>query len=173
MSMSGLKKVFPKARVFLGCALLLAISVRAETWTNRAGHVIQATALSINENQLLMQDAKGKRFHIRLTSLAPADQQRAARLLKPADLPVEIKAPLAQAQQDIERAAQFMHGGKISAEQYNAQCRKIKERFHTLATEALKIRSQSADHTSLVRSLGVELDKAQETARTTPPTRSP
>ena len=173
MSTAWSSEVFGR-RVALACALLLlGVAARAESWTNRAGHVVNATAFSIRDGQVLMRDANGKRFHIRLASLVPADQQRALRLLKPAELPVEIKTPLAHAHQDIERSAQFMHGGKITAEQYAAQCRKIKARFQTLATQALKNRSQSTVGTGLVAALSTELDKAQQTAALTPPSRSP
>ena len=138
-----------------GLCVLLSFSAEAESWTNRAGHVIRAQLVRIENDQVVLQYTNGRSLRLPLSSLKPADQQRAREQFEEERLPSELKACLDQAQNDIQRAAQFLQGGKITRDEYAARCKKIKERF-----EYLGGRRPPSDKALLAR-LKQRLDQAE------------
>jgi hypothetical protein len=139
--------------------LLSSLSASADTWTNRAGHVLTARLVAIQGEHLILQHANGRTWRLPLSSLKPADQQRAREQTGTEPLPSELRALLNQAEEDIQRAAQFLQGGKITREEYEARCQQIRQRFEHLARQALKDRGQQSDLAILDR-LKQRLDPA-------------
>ncbi len=93
------------------------------------------------------------------SSLKPADRIRAREQTGTEQLPAGLKVPFDQAQADIQRAAQFLAGGRITPEEYAARCRKIKERFDSLGRQALQERGERAV-TAVLDRLKQRLDEA-------------
>ena len=129
--------------------LALGFSARADTWTNRAGHTLSATLVAIEGEQIVLRQADGRTRRLPLSSLTPADQERAKAQTRSEPLPSELRTCLAQAREDIHRAAQFLHGGKISREEYAERCRQIARRFESLALQSLRERGQPPNHAPL------------------------
>lgn len=85
-------------------------------------------------------------------------------------LPSELTACFSQALEDIRRTAQFLHGGRITSEQYAVRCQAIIKRFECLGTEALK--EQKVPNTQvLLEQLKQRLKDEQQRATTHPPSR--
>jgi hypothetical protein len=154
------------AAVCLG--LLLALPAHADTWTNAAGHVITAKLVAIEGGQVLLQNTNGRTWRLPLTSLKPADRQRAREQAGTEPLPNDLKIPFEQAQEDIHRAAQFLHGGKITREEYATRCETLRQRFEHLGQQALKERGEPADTVILDR-LKQRLDQSTRSAGTIVP----
>ena len=146
------------AAVWLG--LVSGFTARGETWTNLAGHVVTARLAGIAGEHILLQNTNGRIWRVPLSSLRPADRQRAWDQTGTEPLPGDLKIPLEQAQEDINRAAQFLQGGKINREEYAARCQKLKERFEHLSRQALKERGESSD-TAILGRLNRRLDQLE------------
>ncbi len=130
---------FAIALATIAVALLIPELACADSWTNRAGHVLTARLIAIQGDHVILQstNTKAQSWRLPLASLKPADQQRAREQTGTVRLPSELQACLNQAEQDIHRAAQFLHGGRITPEQYAARCRKIQESFEGSGRQAL------------------------------------
>ena len=137
------------AAVWLG--LVSGFTARGETWTNLAGHVVTARLAGIAGEHIRLQNTNGRIWRVPLSSLRPADRQRAWDQTGTEPLPGDLKIPLEQAQEDINRAAQFLQGGKFTREEYAARCQTIKQRFEYLGLQALKDRGEESDTTILDR----------------------
>jgi hypothetical protein len=146
------------AAVWLG--LQAAATADAETWTNRAGHVINARLVGIEGGQVILQSVgtNGRTWRLPLTSLKPADQQRARAQSGTEPVPSDLKACLNQAEEDIRRAAQFLQGGRVSREEYEARCKKICTRFEEFGRAILKER-RTESNTPMLDRLRVRLDQ--------------
>ncbi len=155
---SGLGPVGPWLSL-LCLGLLAAPLANADTWTNQAGHVVNARLVAIKGEHVVLEQASGRTIRLRLSSLKPADQQRAREQTGTEALPSELQACLHQAQEDIRRAAQFLQGGKITREEYVDRCEKIKLRFEHLGFLVLKERGEEAN-TALLARLMQRLDQA-------------
>jgi hypothetical protein len=156
------------AAVWVGLAF--GVAARADTWTNVAGHVVTAKLLAIEGGRMLLQDTNGRIRRVPLSSLKPADRERAWAQTGIEPLPADLKIPLEQAQEDINRAAQFLQGGRITHEQYAARCQTIKQRFEHFSQQALKNRGEPSD-TAILERLKHRLDQLEQSAetKTTPP----
>ena len=153
--------------------LLLGLSANAEIWTNRAGHVITAQLVAVEGGQVILQHTNGRTWRLPLSSLKPADQQRAREQTEMEQLPSELRACLTQAQEDIQRAALFLEGAKITRDEYAARCEKIKQRFEYLGLQALKARGEESN-TGILGRLKRRLDQAEQAfPATLPPPRKP
>jgi len=135
----------------LSLSPLAGLPVRAETWTNRAGHVINAQLVEVKGDQVILRHTNGRTWRLPLSSLNPADQRRARRQTETEQVPSELQACLKQAQDDIERSARFLEGGRITREEYVRRCRKIRERFEYLARQGLKLEGKQPDPALLDR----------------------
>jgi hypothetical protein len=142
--------------VFLG--LLTSLPASADSWTNRAGRALTARLLAIEGEQVVLQNTNGRTWRLALASLNSADQQRARAQVGSEPLPSELKACLNQAKEDIQRAAQFLQGGKITREEYATRCQRIKQRFEQLVLAVFKDRGEPLNHPLLVR-LNQRLDQ--------------
>jgi len=151
-------------------ALVPVLSATADTWTNRAGHVITARLVAIEGEQIVLQHTNGRTWRLPLSSLHPADQQRAREQTGTEPIPSELSACLTQAQEDIHRAAQFLHGGRITPEEYAARCEMVLQRFEHLGRQTLKDGGEKPDDKLLER-LKQRLAKEQHSAEKSPPTR--
>lgn len=159
--------VFGGLAVCLGL-LLLPLSVAAETWTNQAGQVVIARLVALAGEQAILQSTNGRMWRLPLSSLKPADQQRAREQTGTERLPSELRTCLIQAQEDFQRAAQFLQGGKITREQYAARCEQVLERFDRFALQILKERGEQLDRVIVDRlrqRLARELDSVDTTLR--------
>lgn len=125
---------------------LIVNTAGADTWTNRAGHVLTARLVAMEGGQVLLQstNAGGRTWRLPLTSLMPADQQRARALTGPQPIPSELSACLSQAEEDTLRAARFLRGGRITREQYATRCEQIQQRFDHLGRQVLKNRGEQS-----------------------------
>ncbi|HOX59959.1 MAG TPA: hypothetical protein P5205_21945 [Candidatus Paceibacterota bacterium] len=139
-------------------ALAAGFAARGETWTNLAGKVIAAKLVGVQSEQVLLQRPNGHILRLPLSSLKPEDRIRAREQSGTERLPAELKTPLEQAKTDIQRAAQFLQGGKITREEYAARCEKVKQRFEHLARQALKDRGEAPDD-QVVKRLKQQLDR--------------
>jgi hypothetical protein len=151
-------------------SLAAGFAARAETWTNVAGQVVTARLVGIQGEHVLLQRANGRTLRVPLSSLKPADRVRAREQTGTEQLPAELKIPLDQARADIQRAAQFLEGGKITREEYAARCQKIQQRFEYFVRQALKDRGEKSDEALLER-LKRRLDQAQADAAASLPQR--
>jgi hypothetical protein len=114
-------------------------AARADTWTNLAGQTVTAKLVALEGDQVLLQQTNGHTLHVPLSSLKPTDRARARKNAGiDQQVPAALQALLDQAQTDIQRAAQFLAGGKITREEYAVRCVTIKHRFEYLGREALK-----------------------------------
>jgi hypothetical protein len=105
--------------------------------------------VAIEGEQIVLRHADGRTRRLPLSSLTPADQERATAQTRSEPLPSELRTCLAQAREDIHRAAQFLHGGKISREEYAERCRQIARRFESLGRQSLREQGRQSNHTSL------------------------
>jgi hypothetical protein len=142
-------------------SLFSVLSADADTWTNRAGHVIAARLVGIEGEQVVLQHTNGRTWRLPLSSLHPADQQRAREQTGTEPIPSELSACLTQAQEDIHRAAQFLHRGKITPEEYAARCEAVRQRFEHLGRQALKDRGEEL-HDELLDRLKQRLAEDQQ-----------
>jgi hypothetical protein len=149
--------------VWLGLAA--GFAARAETWTNVAGQVVTARLVDIQGDHVLLQRTNGRTWRVPLSSLKPADRIRARAQTGTEQLPAELRIPLEQAQADIQRAAQFLEGGKITREEYAARGQTIKQRFEYFVRQALKDRGEKSDEALLER-LKRRLDQAEANSAT-------
>jgi hypothetical protein len=94
-----------------------------------------------------------------------ADRQRAREQTGTEPLPGDLKIPFEQAREDINRAAQFLHDGKITREEYATRCGTLKQRFEHLGRQALKDRGEPSDAAILDR-LKQRLDQSAQSAET-------
>jgi hypothetical protein len=145
--------------VWLGLAL--GATARADTWTNVAGHVLTAKLLAVEDGQALLQETNGHIRRVPLTSLKPADQKRAGAQTGTEPLPASLKVPFEQAQEDINRAAQFLEGGRITREQYAARCQAIKRRFEHFSQQAVQNGGVPADP-AILEGLTHRLDQLEQ-----------
>jgi hypothetical protein len=141
-------------------AVVPVLSANADTWTNRAGHVLHARLVAIEGEQIVLQRAttNGRTWRLPLASLKPADQQRARAQAGVAPIPSELRACLSQAEEDIQRAAKFLQGGRITREQYAARWGSIRQRFDYFGWQVLKDRSEQS-RVALLTSLRQRLDE--------------
>jgi hypothetical protein len=73
------KAITQAGLAILGGCLTLAASLRAESWTNQAGRVIEARFESLDGDQVTLVRTNGARVRMPLSSLRMADQQRVRR----------------------------------------------------------------------------------------------
>ncbi len=149
----------------VGLGLAAGKAAGADTWTNVAGHVVSARLLAVENEQALLQTTNGRLQRVLLASLKPADRERARAQTGFEPLPAGLKALFEQAQQDIQRAAQFLHGGKITRDQFKAHCQTVRQRFEHFALQGLKEDGAPADP-SIVEKLARRLDQAGKSAET-------
>ena len=145
--------------VALSC-LRASTGGQAELWTNVAGQAISAKLLSVHGEYALLQRTNGLVFRVPFASLTSECRLRAKKSGSIDKLPAELRIPFEQAQADIDRAAQFLHGNKITREDYALRCLRIRQRFENLGQEALKERGEES-RTALLRRLDHRLQQAQ------------
>lgn len=153
--------------VWLGLAF--AVTAAADTWTNVAGHVLTARLLAVEDGQALLQVTNGHIRRVPLTSLKPADQKRAEAQTGTEPLPAGLKTPFEQAQEEINRAAQFLQGGRITRAQYTVRCQTIKQRFEHFGQQALQNDGEPADPAILERLKHRLVQTEQDAEATAPP----
>ena len=156
--------------IFICLGLLIGSSVYADSWTNRAGHVLSADLVSIDGEHVILRGTNGRIRRLPLSSLKPSEQQRAIRQSGTEPLPSELTACFSQAQEDIRRAAQFLHGGRITPENYAVRCQAIIKRFECLACKALEEQKAPNDRV-LLKLLKKKLTGEQQHAAANPPSR--
>ncbi len=156
------------SRLALFCVgLLSALAANADTWTNLAGHVVTASLVGVEGDQITLQNTNGRTWRIPLSSLNPADRQRALEQTETEPLPAGLRVPFDQATDDIRHAAQFLQGGKISRDAYLARCEQLIARFELLALQDFKDRGGQPDRALLDR-LKRRLLREQHRAETAP-----
>lgn len=142
----------------LGAIGFLLPLCAAETWTNQAGHVLIARLIAVEGEQIVLQNTNGRTWRLPLASLSPADQQRARSMKGSEPVPSDLSACLAQAEEDVRHAAQFLKGGKINQEAYKTRCGQIRQRFDSQCRAFFKERGEPPKEALLTR-LTQRLDK--------------
>lgn len=101
-------------------ALMIALcgAVRAESWTNAAGRVIEARALELEGETLVLEDVRGHVLRLPLHSLAPGDQERAKSLFGPYEPPRALKLDYLRLRSQMERAEFLLRHDRIDAEEF-------------------------------------------------------
>jgi len=108
--------LLPAVRVCLlflvgGC---LPISSFAESWTNAAGHAVNATLVDGNRRTVVLRVASGRERRMAIKSLCPADQVRARARLGLPDPPTAAARSRAQSAALPTRAGKLYEAGTFT-----------------------------------------------------------
>jgi hypothetical protein len=110
-----------RSLAFIACALALSAGLaRADSWTNKAGHVLSAKPVSLKGSLVVFEE--GERIvTCPLAVFLPAEQRRLKDALGIVEIPDGLKDAHALRQRTLTRLRLLHDEQKLSDEEYTAQ----------------------------------------------------
>ena len=117
-------RMHAKIAGFAGCLLLCwAVGAIAadefELWRNVAGHELEARAIELDGNMLLLERKQGSQLRISLDSLMPEDAARARELFGRFSPPDAFRQDYLRIERRLERMQAFRQAGRVGDEEFN------------------------------------------------------
>lgn len=104
-------------RTCIACAALALFcreALRAESWTNSAGHAIEAKLVSSRDSTAVFELPDGKTMTVPLASLSVADQARVRAASRTPAVPAALQVEYAQCERVLQRLAVLQNAGRIT-----------------------------------------------------------
>lgn len=99
-----------------------AFTVRGETWTNAAGHAIEAQFVSLENEVVSLRLTNGSSIRLPLASLAESEQVRARRAMGREEfIPAVVLADVKQFRRTVMRLEQLHDHGLLSDDERQAR----------------------------------------------------
>jgi len=109
-----------------------------ETWTNAAGHPIDAELKDVIGQTVLLRTPNGKDLRLPLKSLSKADRRHALAATGKTPIPTAVQQAYQHTSAALRRARQFRDGGKITAAEFANRRKRLLELFETQCAEYTK-----------------------------------
>lgn len=103
------------------CVLLVFMwpfSGRADSWTNAAGHSVEAKFIRCNGGSAIFERPDGTRFEMPLASLAPAARQRIAADSNTVEAPEPVRAEYRLCVMTLKRLRGLREAGGLDNDEY-------------------------------------------------------
>ncbi len=99
-------------------ALALTRAARGDTWTNAAGHVIEAELIRLDGNVALFKLADGSRMELPLTSLSAGSRAKAEAEWSRFKVPAEVRGDYDHCVRTLRRLRELREAGRLEANDY-------------------------------------------------------
>lgn len=108
---------------------LLPVICLAGSWTNAAGHVIEAEAVAFDGSRVTLKKASGQTMILPLHSLAPNEQKRVKIFFNEEDIPATLRSSFRLAQTQLAHARALRDDGELDAAEFNARKETVVDAF--------------------------------------------
>jgi len=100
--------------ILAALCMVAAVTVRSESWTNAAGHAIEAKLISLEDDVVCLQLPGGSSIRMPLASLSKSDQARACRAMGQEEIPASVLADFNQCRRTLLRLKQLRNTEALS-----------------------------------------------------------
>lgn len=147
--------------VLVFCIPGILLAEESGSWTNRAGHALKATPLSITGQLVTFkQDSTGKTVNFPLTIFLPVEQERLRSYLKDMTLPEGLKAAHDFSIRAIKRSRLLKANGSMSENDFQQALATTISAFRTQAAPFVAQQQLSPERMELM-ALELGADKEQ------------
>ena len=126
--MIGMRR-FKQAAVALMVPLWMTAPTRSETWTNAAGHALEATPVELDGKRVVLLLPSGEQLRMPLHSFLPSEQQRIKTFLGVLEIPGPLRSEFKLAESQLEAARSLLNDQAITPEEFNLRKTAVLQAF--------------------------------------------
>ena len=115
--------------VLLALALSATLSAAADTWTNVAGHALEATPVGLDGTMVTLRIPSGEEVRMPLHSFLPEEQRRLKESLGVLEVPGPLRSAFRLAQSQLETAQALYQDGRIDEREHAGRRNNVIQTF--------------------------------------------
>lgn len=144
-----------KERILAALVLALVAAAPAvpDTWTNAAGHALEATPVALDGTMVTLRVPAGGEIRMPLHSFLPGEQRRLKEALGVLEIPGPLRSAFRLAQSQLETAQALYHDGRIDEREHSGRRNNVIQTFLKMCEDQSYPRD-SAEVQKLLRQLG-------------------
>ncbi len=109
--------------------LLGAAGARAETWTNAAGHALEAVPVALDGAKVTLLHPSSETISLLMHSFPPEEQRRIRDYLGILEIPPLLQSAFRLAESQLETAQALFAEGRIDAQELASRRKEVRESF--------------------------------------------
>ncbi|HBA86040.1 MAG TPA: hypothetical protein DCZ95_18295 [Verrucomicrobia bacterium] len=110
-------------------ALAMTLPTAADTWTNAAGHALEATPVALDGTTITLRIPSGRELRMPLHSFLPEEQRRLKESLGIPDVPGPLTSAFRLAKSQLETAQALYADGRIDEREHTARRNNVIQTF--------------------------------------------